>query len=158
MQEIERKFLVKVLPSLDAFPSTVYERYFLVIKPDYEERIQKKGEIFEKEIKRKTSELTRITEKKTISREEFEKLKETASYKISRISYFLEPNLTIKVYLGDYEGLVRAEIEFDSEIDAKNFIPLDWMGQEITNTKLGKDSKLVKLNQKEFLSLIKEYS
>ena len=51
---------------------------------------------------------------------------------------------------------MRAEIEFKSEYEAQNFKPFDWMGREITNTMLGKDSKLVQLSKEEFKKLLKE--
>jgi len=49
MQEIERKFLVKKLPDLSNKDSINYERYFLKIESDYEERIQKKGGVYERD-------------------------------------------------------------------------------------------------------------
>ena len=87
MKEIERKFLVKKLPDLSNKTPIWYERYFLQITPDYEDRIQKKGDKYEREKKRKTSYLTRETEKFEISKEEFEKLKKVASKSIIRESY-----------------------------------------------------------------------
>ena len=49
MQEIERKFLMKKLPDLSGKDCICYERYFLKIQPDFEERIQKKGDTYERE-------------------------------------------------------------------------------------------------------------
>ena len=51
MREIERKFLVKKKPDLSKEESINYERYFLKIESDFEERIQKKGDKYEKERK-----------------------------------------------------------------------------------------------------------
>lgn len=156
MKEIERKFLAKSIPDLSGKECISYERYLLKIKADFEERIQKKGDNYEKEVKFKTSDLSRETEKQEISKEDFDFLKKSASKSIIRDSYKISdsPNITIKIYHGDYEGLVRVEVEFSSEEDAKNFQPSDWMGKEITYTNLGKDSKLIQLSKKEFRDLL----
>ncbi|MBU1110867.1 hypothetical protein KKB83_04595 [Patescibacteria group bacterium] len=156
MHEIERKFLVEKLPDLSDKDSVSYERYFLKIEADFEERIQRKGDKYEKEKKFKTSDLSRKTEKQEISKRDFDVLINSASKSIIRESYKISdnPEVTIKIYHGDYEGLTRAEVEFSSEDEAKNFQSYDWMGKEITNTQLGKDSKLIQLNQKEFKDLL----
>ena len=156
MQEIERKFLAKNLPDLSEKECISYERYFLKIESDFEERVQKKGDKYEKERKFKTSNLSRETEKQEISREDFDVFKKSASKSIIRDSYKISdtPNITIKIYRGDYEGLIRVEVEFSSEEEAKNFQPYDWMGKEITDTKLGKDAKLIQSTKKEFNDLL----
>jgi len=156
MKEIERKFLAKSLPDLSGKKCISYERYFLKIESDFEKRVQKKGDKYEKERKFKTSDLSRETEKQEISKEDFDALKKSASKSIIRDSYKIldTPNITIKIYHGDYEGLVRVEVEFSSEEEAKNFQPYDWMGEEITHTVLGKDSKLIQLSKKEFKDLL----
>ena len=157
MQEIERKFLVKKLPDLSKNECISYERYFLKIESDFEERIQKKGDNYELERKVNKSDLSRKTEKKEMSKKDFDTLKKSAvSKSIIRDSYNISGNstITIKIYHGDYEGLVRAEVDFFSEEEAKNFQPYDWMGKEITNTQLGKDSKLIQLTRKKFKDLL----
>ncbi len=157
MNEIERKFLIKSLPDLSQSRCISYERYFLSNDPGFEERIQKKGEDYEIERKFKISDLSRKTEKQPISKEGFELLKKSVSRSIIRDSYDISssPRITIKIYHGDHEGLVRAEVEFTSEEEAKSFVPPDWMGEEITNTKLGRDSELVKLSQEEFEDILR---
>ena len=138
----------------------LYERYFLKITPDYEERVQKRGEKYELEKKFKKSDLSRQTEKKEISKTDFEQLKKSASKSIIREGYQIseKPNISIKIYHGDHEGLMRAEIEFPSETEANKFQPLNWMGKEITNTPLGKDSELIQLTKKQLTDLLKQLS
>ena len=159
-QEIERKFAIKEMPDLSGKQPIVYERYYLRIEDEIEERIQKKGEKFEREIKKQLSDLSRTTEKTVLTQDEFEDLKKGAKKSISRDSYMISnaPDVTIKIYHGDFEGLVRAEVEFKSEAEARTFKPLDWMGREISNLPLGKDSSLIQLSNEEFrvqLELIK---
>ncbi|MFH1399401.1 MAG: hypothetical protein ABIG95_04805 [Candidatus Woesearchaeota archaeon] len=100
--------------------------------------------------------MTRKTEKTEISKEEFEKLKRISTKAIIRDSYLFSdnPNISIKIYHGNYEGLVRAEVEFLSEKEARAFEPLEWMGEEITESDLGKDARLVKLGKHEFRELL----
>ena len=51
-----------------------------------------------------------------ITKDEFERLKLLAEKSLVRKSYVLSesPEVSIKVYGGDYEGLVRAEFEFET--------------------------------------------
>lgn len=158
MQEIERKFLVKKLPPIDGLVSKHYERYILPSDHGKEMRIQQVGSHYELEELEIESELGRKKTKRNISKEEFEKLKSQSVRSITRDSYMISenPNITLKIYHGAYKGLVRAEIEFDSEEAAQRFNPLDWMGKEITDSPLGRDSRLTKLSAEEFKHLTSE--
>lgn len=151
-QEIERKFAINEMPDLSGQQPIVYERYYIRIEDGLEERIQKKGDEFEREIKKRLSDLSRTTEKTKITQDEFENLKKGSRKSIIRESYLISntPDITVKIYHGDYEGLVRAEVEFESEEDATNFKPLTWMGREISNLPIGKDSSLLQLSHAEF--------
>jgi CYTH domain-containing protein len=97
--EIERKFLVKKLPKLNESEKIRYERYFLKINDNIEERIQKKGEFFEFERNIKISNLERKTEKKIINKSELEILKQKLKA-IIRDSYKLTDfkESSIKIY------------------------------------------------------------
>jgi adenylate cyclase len=159
MNEIERKFLVKQLPDLSSVEAVEYERHFIFTSDRLEIRVQKKGEKYEFERKVKISDLQRQGQKFEITKEEFEKFKELSIASIIRTAYFLDhipPKLSVKIYHGKYEGLTRAEVEFKSEEEANLFNPFDWMGMEITNAPLGKDSKLITLSEKEFRELLVE--
>ena len=160
IKEIERKFLVKKLPNLSKLRCVPYERYFLEITSKSETRIQRKGENYEHEKKFVESDLTRKTKKSNISKQEFEKFKKQAKKSITRDSYQMSenPDISIKIYHGDYEGLVRAEVEFKNEEEARKFKPLDWFGKEITGTPLGKDARLINLSKEEFRQLLARYS
>lgn len=158
MLEIERKFAVRTLPDLTHIRPIRYERYFLDVSPEYEDRIQKKGDIYERERKVRKSDLSRSTEKEIISAEEFELLKKSAMKGIIRESYHISdfPRVSIKVYHGEFEGLVRAEVECCSEEEAIHFVPFAWMGEEITYSPLGKDAKLLGLSREEFQMLLEK--
>lgn len=159
--EIERKFLVKELPDLSAIKPIRYERYFLSSDAVLQERIQRKGEKYEIETKRVVEGLGGVMvskkQKSSLTKEQFEDLKQGKEDRgIVRDSYniSLNPNISIKIYHDKYKGLVRAEVEFISEEDAKRYIPESWMGKEITSNPLGMDAKLVELTEKEFQLLL----
>lgn len=155
--EIERKFLVSEMPDISGIVAVPYERYYTRIEEGFSERIQRKGERYEIETKRKLSDLEHDKNKRSISREEFELHRpQSVGVGIVRDSYNISdnPRISIKVYHGQFEGLVRAEIEFDSVDSAEAFDPLPWMGREITGTSLGLDAELVRLTDAQFRLLI----
>jgi hypothetical protein len=71
MLEIERKFLIRELPNLEGIPEIKYERYFLDINSDTEVRIQKKNNIYEKEVKTKITPLKYTKTKTEITQTDF---------------------------------------------------------------------------------------
>lgn len=71
MLEIERKFIIKELPNLENRVEIKYERFFLEISLNKEVRIQKKWDMYEKEVKTKINQLTFEKTKQEISQEEF---------------------------------------------------------------------------------------
>lgn len=148
--EIERKFLVKTLPDLSGKAPLVYKRYFLYVGDEYEIRIQQKGEAYELERKGRKGDISNLKNSFPISSLEFEHLKSFCSSSLERESYNLDKDVSIKIYHGTYEKLIRAEFEFNSEDDAKSFIPPSWCNAEITATNLGRDSKLIHLTREEF--------
>ncbi len=150
--EIERKWIPKKMPNLSKLQPLRSERYFLYHKNGTELRIQSKGTKYELERKSDTSDLSHTKEKILISKEEFNTLKKFAKESLIRDNYKISdsPNISLKVYHGKFKGLVRIEVEFSSEKEAKNFKPLPWFGKEITNLAIGRDSKLITLSDKEF--------
>lgn len=152
--EIERKFLIAQMPDLSNKSPMRYERYYLKRDNGIEERIQKKGDLFEHELKKEISSLERTKDKKEISEQEFEKMKTGASEAIIRDGYKIDDQVSIKIYHGKFKGLKRAEVEFDSRDEATAYIPESWMGKEITDSPLGRDSALLDLSAEEFQKLI----
>jgi CYTH domain-containing protein len=156
--EIERKFLIKEMPDLSGIKAVGYERYYIKKDGEAVERIQKKGDSYEYETKRTISHLEHEKEKRRITREEFEELKRGKENEgIIRDGYLLSsnPDVSIKIYHGRFEGLSRVEVEFSSKEEAEKYVPQSWMGTEITVSPLGADSRLLHLSRDEFLSLLK---
>lgn len=158
--EIERKFIVKKIPQKYLDQTPIYsERYFIYFDNSVELRIQQKDNLFELERKVNGGLLTRETINLLITKNEFNELKQIAKSTLARNSYIIDnnANFSIKEYLGDQKGLIRAEFEFNNGIDAINFVPPIWVGREITNTPLARDSRLTKLTKDAFDDLLREY-
>ncbi len=157
--EIERKFLIRRMPKISGIKPELQERHFIQHTELAEERIQKKDAMYEYELKMALSPREWRRERRFISEEEFKQLALRAPKVIMRESYSLSkknPRISIKKYLGDYRGLVLAEVEFDSVAESEDFSPSDWMGIEITNTPLGRDSRLIGLDREHFSSVLKD--
>ena len=52
--------------------------------------------------------------------------------------------IELDAYTGDLEGLVVAEVEFDSEEAAEAFAPPDWFGEDITEDLRYKNQRLAR--------------
>lgn len=155
--EIERKFLVKKMPRLWFVKKVPQERYFIQRGDLVEEGLKRKGDVFEYELKITVSKNDKTREKTIVTKDEFERLKLNGTRVIYRDSYTLSkksPIVSIKKYKGEYEGLVLAEVEFDTLEEAEEFESYSWMGAEVTDTKLGKDAKLVDLDREEFQKVL----
>ncbi|MBP9818242.1 hypothetical protein KBC75_05880 [Candidatus Shapirobacteria bacterium] len=153
--EIERKFLVNIMPDLSGIPMEEQDRYFLELG-EKEKRITRINNRYIYEEKTKGNGLTAEKIVREISKDEFEKFKLTATNSLERKSYVLSksPEVLIKVYSGVFDGLVRAEFEFENEDEAKKFVSPDWVGKEITETEIGRDGRLIQLSREEFLEIL----
>ncbi|MEI6462409.1 MAG: hypothetical protein WCO33_01925 [bacterium] len=157
--EIERKWLVAKLPNLDSLPMESFERYFIYTSDTVEIRVQKRNEIYELERKSQVNNISRSKQIITISAQEFDFFKALSKKSIIRDSYIFNeyPEISIKIYHGEYEGLARVEVEFVTEEEAQNFFPFDWFGAEITNATIGRDKTLVELNEDRFKKELSKY-
>ena len=91
-------------------------------------------------------------QKNRISKEEYEELEKWSIASSIKDAYNLDPSkdLSIKIYKGKHKGLIRAEIDFESEDKAKEYMPLDRMWPEITEELLSRDKKFVLFSREEF--------
>lgn len=156
MAEIERKFFPKTLPNLTSLIPKKYQRFIIFQDEGVELRIQQVDNEFELERKIENNNLSRETFKVAITESEFNLLKALSTKSIVRDSYQLgqHPDISLKIYHGDCEGLIRLEVEFETEVEAQAFVPPDWYGIEITNNPLGRDGKLVQLSKDQFIEEI----
>jgi adenylate cyclase len=155
-KSITRKFLIQKLPNLSNKNKDVYQRYYLYNKDSIVIRVQRINNDFELERKANKNELVREGESIKITESEFEALKKYAIQNIQRDSYEvqLNPRIVLRVYHGEFEGLIRAEVNFETEEEANSFKPLEWFSKEITGTPLSQDGYLLDLSKEEFQKLL----
>ncbi len=155
--EIERKFFVSDMPKLDGIRPIVYERHILESDSSREVRITKINDRYIKEVKIKSSELCRTTESLEISEAIFDGLKVNSIGSLTRDKYVIKgsPEIHLQVYHGKFEGLVRAEVEFESEVEARAYVPEKWMGEEMTGMPIARDAELINLSKEEFEKYIR---
>ena len=137
MQEIERKFLVRQLPSsLSDYPKHRIEQGYLAAEEGGNEvRLRSKN----------GTRLMTVKEKSGLEREEHElELTDaqwailwplTAGRRLTKERFevpFQNWTVELDVYGGANAGLVVAEVEFPSVEAARNFQPPAWLGAEIT--------------------------
>ncbi len=155
--EIERKFFLKKAPA-GLKSGKPFKRYYLFIGKSNEIRLQRKADECEIERKEISSALTAHKYPLEISVEEFNALTKKLSKKIIGKAYRLSdsPKTSLKVYGGSHQGLIRIEVNFDSEDEAKAFVPPPWFGPELTKSPLGRDSIIIQMKQKRFKHLIEQ--
>ncbi|HWQ60480.1 MAG TPA: hypothetical protein VN420_05060 [Candidatus Fimivivens sp.] len=156
--EIERKFFVRDLPNISGIQPLRYERYILNSADEQEEsRVSKIGDRYFFENKRIISDIERTTDKREISQDEFDALKSGVGDAIIRDKYTLTTDtVSIQVYHGRFEGLIRAEVGFDSEEEARRFVPPSWMGKEMTGLPVARDASLWNISRDEFGRILTE--
>ena len=152
MRKLTKRYIVYSLKDLNLSNPIRYERYYINDRL----RVQKKDNKYQKEI---LDDNNNVIEKIDIYQSEFLKLKESSYSEIIRDSYlFLEDNrISIKEYLGKYQGLYRVEVTFNSIEEQNEYVKEQWMGKEITNSPLAFDKYLSKLSEKEFKEELKKY-
>ena len=146
--EIERKFLVEQPPAdLETHPSGRIEQGYIAITEDgVEVRIRRYGdeafltiksgggeERLEEEIEigdRRFQSLWPLTEGRRISKRRY------------RIPYERGALVELDIYTGALQGLVIAEVEFDSSAAASAFAPPGWFGSEVTDEPEYKNKRL----------------
>ncbi len=149
---LTKRFIISSLEELDISEPIRYERYYI----NDNLRIQKKNNILEKEILDSDNVLI---EKITISESEFEKLKKEAYSEIIRDSYLYmkDERVSIKKYLGKYDGFIRVEVKFSSIDEMNSYKKEEWMKNDITDSPLAFDKYLSKLSSEEFLLELNKY-
>jgi adenylate cyclase len=133
--EVERKFRLRQPPDLFSSESDPIEQGYLAVGADGEVRLRQKGEKTLLTAKRGAG-LSRGEAEVEISAEQFEALWPLTEGRRLRKRRHVLPHdgleIEVDVYQGELEGLIVAEIEFDSEEQARDFEPPDWLGDEVT--------------------------
>lgn len=142
--EIERKFLVRFLPPLDALPQFPLRQGYIATG-DTEVRLRSDGARYLLTCKRGGG-LTRIEQEIEISVEQFDALWPlTEGQRIEKTRYHLKYGahlIELDVYQGALAPLVSAEVEFESEAASACFSAPDYFGEEVTEDKRYKNKNL----------------
>lgn len=140
--EIERKFQLKGFPDLETRSECIIKQYFLSVKPYVRIRSkQTDKKINYKLCIKSEGDLSRTEIEFKLTEDEFSQLKamckEPPIIKLHK-TYKLPDGNILECNSVDEDldsGFMYAEIEFDSEQEAKEFIPPSFLGKEMTYDK-----------------------
>jgi CYTH domain-containing protein/CHAD domain-containing protein len=133
--EIERKFLVEEMPRAES-GQTVIEQGYLAFDERGEVRLRRQGGELLLTAKTGHGEVREEVEV-PIEPRAFEALWPlTAGRRVRKVRHYVplqeELRAEVDVYAGALDGLLTAEIEFDSTAQADRFRPPPWLGAELT--------------------------
>lgn len=145
--EIERKFMVKVLPSLENIPFKRIRQGYVTLNPELRIRqaddkyyLTKKGEGYlvreEEEFEVSTAE----------GEEYFSRCENRLVYKTRYYIPYEKYIVELDIYEKKHKGLIVCEVEFESVEDAKSFILPSWFGEEITENREYRNKYLALMN------------
>jgi len=135
--EIERKFLVERLPDpgLPAAPTSIDQGYLAAGSGGNEVRLRRKSGRFYQTIKQGQG-LSRLETEVTLSEEQFEALwPHTEGRRVTKHRHEIPYGrhvIELDIFHGPLEGLIVAEVEFDSIEQSEGFEPPAWFGEEVT--------------------------
>ena len=135
--EIERKFLIRELPSdlTNYSHNEISQGYLVSLDDGMQVRLRKSGDKYSLTFKRGVGNV-REEREIDLSAAQFDALwPATEGKRLLKTRYeipFGDRIVEIDVYHGRHEGLVVAEVEFQAELAAKNFQPPDWLGDDVT--------------------------
>lgn len=142
--EIERKFLIDKIPlKLTEYNCDKIKQGYFSILP--EKRVRKRGDVYILTEKGE-GDMIREEKERIIDKEMGEELFALSkTYIIEKTRYYIpfgEYTIELDIYEGRHEGLVVAEVEFESEEKALSFVPPCWFGEDITKDKSYKNMML----------------
>jgi len=147
--EIERKYLAKHLPeALESYENDKLLQGYLALDPNGTEvRLRKIKDDYLLTVKNDEG-LVRQEEEIAITSQEFERLwpfTEGRRLMKTRCYIPLQKSILIQldIYEGELEGLIIAEVEFDSAKESKAFTAPAWFGQEVTDIARYRNKNLI---------------
>lgn len=148
--EIERKFLIKDIPfELTGFKARKIEQAYLCTNPVV--RIRKSDSEYYLTYKGK-GKIAREEYNLPLTEEAYAHLLTKADGNIltkTRYEIPIENGLIIEldVFSGKFEGLVLAEVEFESLEQANAYIPPEWFGRDVSITGEYQNNKLSRMTE-----------
>jgi adenylate cyclase len=147
--EIERKFLVPEPPAdLSRWPATAIDQGYLAIGADGTEvRVRRRDGAAAVLTIKSSGGRSRVEEELHLEPDRFERLWPlTEGRRIEKTRYEIPAGhdlvIELDVYAGGLDGLVVAEVEFDSDEAADAFDPPPWFGPEVTEDARYKNQRL----------------
>jgi adenylate cyclase len=134
--EIERKFLVDRLPDGLGDGEPIEQGYLAIGDDGVEVRVRRRGGAMTLTIKSGPG-MQRTEEEMELDARRFESLWPlTAGRRVTKTRHVVPLGdgraAEVDVYTGAHDGLLTAEIEFDSVEQSDAFRPPDWLGREVT--------------------------
>ncbi len=151
-KEIERKFLIEKEPSnLEEFAGDkIYQGYLVIGADGSEARLRDKSGKYTLTVKSKGS-LERSESEIALDSEQFLGLwPATEGKRLEKWRYTIphgEHLIELDVYEGSLTGLIVAEVEFGTQVDAIAFEAPDWFGAEVTTDKAFKNQQLATMGR-----------
>lgn len=148
--EIERKYLVSQVPAdCHTYPFHQIEQAYLCTEPVV--RIRREDEEYYLTYKSKGL-MVREEYNLPLTKEAYEHLLTKADGNVLTKKRYLLPlpgreDLTVEldVFEGKFDGLVLAEVEFETEEDALHFQAPEWFGEDVTYSGAYQNSRLSRL-------------
>ena len=144
--EIERKYLIIHIPfDIAGYPFHQIEQAYLSTAPVV--RVRQEDDTYYLTYKSKGL-MAREEYNLPLTKESYEHLRSKADGRILTKKRYLIPmegteyTIELDIFLGEYEGLKLAEVEFPSEEAALAFVPPEWFGREVTFTGEYQNSRL----------------
>jgi adenylate cyclase len=133
--EVERKFRLRQPPDLSGSDADPIEQGYLAVGAEGEVRLRRRGDQTLLTVKRGAG-LSRGEVEVEISAEQFEALWPLTEGRRLRKRRHVLPHdgleIEVDVYEGELESLIVAEVEFDSEEQARAYEPPAWLGDDVT--------------------------
>ncbi|MBQ3393764.1 MAG: CYTH domain-containing protein [Oscillospiraceae bacterium] len=144
--EIERKFLVESIPSLEGVSCKEIIQGYLCTKPVV--RVRKEGDEYILTYKGK-GHMAREEYNLPLTEESYAHLVEKCDgHLIRKTRYYipLEDGLVaeLDIFKAPHDGLVVVEVEFETTRQAEAFAPPSWFGMDVTYDKKYKNARLSK--------------
>ena len=135
-REIERKFLVRDLPTLTNYPHIeISQGYLVSLDNGLQVRLRQSGDRYSLTYKRGAGPVREEREVE-LTAEQFEVLwPATEGRRLVKTRSEIPLGdliVEIDIYHGRHEGLIVAEVEFDEEKTAANFQAPAWLGADVT--------------------------
>ena len=143
--EIERKYLVHTLPeNYTSFPYRQLEQGYLCKEPVV--RIRQDNELYELTYKSKGL-LVREEINMPLTKEAYEHLRKKVDGRLITKKRYMIPYqnymIELDIFEGDLAPLIFAEVEFNSEEEANDFVAPAWFGEDVTFEAKYKNSNLI---------------